>query len=261
MAMREQIGILLIAAVAAFVVTGSTIDFTPGEGIERLGYDLPAAAYSQRPGEESNRFRVSLVPKQELELVEMQFYWLGSKAVPNSTVPGPSPTTPYIEAIMEMATPWTDDVLIETDVEYNGTQARLQLYDFGGVLGVAGANLVGSPAAFAFVVGPGQEILRYFEGSADFFIFPPRTVSSLRLTSKGETQVFGAVARADPVPRYGAWQVSEAPQDEVIEMAALLDPDARLYVEDGWGKTSERLQVTWLAVNGENPEILTEFLG
>lgn len=263
MPIREQIGIILIAAVMSFIVTSLAINLNPGEGIQRLGYDLPAAAYSQYPGEASNRFRVSLIPRKDLEGIEIHFFWLGSRSIPNLTSTVPSPKSERIDALLAMMDPWPlEDVLIETEIEFNDSTAILQMYDFSSIFRVTGVGMVDSPTCFAFIIGSDQSILKYFEGSADFFPFPDKTISSLRFSRKADTRVFQGWRGTglEKAPSYGTWIVNRTEKDELLEVTVLLNEDARLYIGKNWGANSEIMQFSMLIVDGERYDTWIEFM-
>ena len=56
MPLREQLGILLIAAVIGFVAVSIGLGTGDERSIQRVGFDLPSAINPERPSEASNRF-------------------------------------------------------------------------------------------------------------------------------------------------------------------------------------------------------------
>ncbi|MBU7004442.1 MAG: hypothetical protein HXS50_02660 [Theionarchaea archaeon] len=263
MPIREQLGILLIATIIGFVTV--SVGLVPGRsgGIQRVGFDLPSAIYSERPGEASNRFRVSLIPQEDLEQIELRFYWLRSKSLPNSTVLDPDPVTDTIRVILDLTNEFDiGDLILEEDVVYNGLNGMLYMYDFSPLLRVTGGK-TDSPTCFAFVLGSGGSILSYFEGSPAIFPFGEKTLASIRLTSNGSTDVLshdiGQMGLLDDPLSGGTWMVMAPRENEMVEVLALLSEDARLYIDANWGAGTERLQVTTLRVDGDLSENWVEF--
>jgi hypothetical protein len=263
MPVREQLGILLIAAVFGFVSVSIGLGPRDTEGIQRVGFDLPSAIYSERPGEASNRFRVSLIPQEDLEEVELRFYWLRSKSVSNSTVLDSYPVTDSIGLLQDLTNEFdVSDLILEEEVIYNGSNGMLYMYDFSSLLRVVGGQ-PDSPTCFAFVIGTDGSILRYFEGSTDIFPFRKKTILSVHLTSNGSTETLshdiGEGELLDD-PRFrGKWRIIAPRENEMVEFLALLTEDARLYIDSNWGAKTERVQITTLSVNGEISENWVEF--
>jgi hypothetical protein len=95
------------------------------------------------------------------------------------------------------------------------------------------------------------------------FPFKDKTVSSVRLTVGGSTEIFshdGDEARPLDDPQVeGPWIVEKPRENEIVELLALLAEDARLYVDANWGSKTERMLVAVLGVNGEVSETWVEF--
>jgi len=263
---REQMGIILIALVISFVMVSWRIGVSPGEGVRRLGYDLPDVLYPYRSGEGSNRYRFSAMPKRDFERIEIQTFWFLSKPVPNSTKAGVKPTTDRIEALLALTDRWVGDNPVETEVEYEGSRVKLLLYDFSGMLRLARTPPEASPSCFAFLLDEDSSIVAYFEGFSDFFPFSGRTISLLRLTRKGSCEEFGppenpAVEKhLDEGPLYGLWVVNKPRRNEVLEVSVLLSENARLVVEAEWSRASEKMQIVSMVVDGERYNLWASFV-
>ncbi len=251
-------GVILIALVISSVITSWTIGMSPEEGIQRLGCDLPDALYPYRPGESSNRYRISIVPEKDFERIEIQSYWLSSKPIPNSTKPGAEPTTDEIDTLLAMIDQWSSgNIPIKAEVEYNGSKAELQLYDFSNIHRLSRTPLENFSSCYVFILDQDSSIMGYYEGFSDFFPLPGSTISLLRLTRTGTTEEFGHTENRateksiEEAPLYGLWTVEKPRRNEVLEMTVLLTENAGLLVKGAWSEDSEKMLIVSTVVDGE----------